>query len=75
MTLWHLLARTEGISREAVFSRLAALAPAPPSVSRAELLRLDRLALRLWWLELPGTIPIYPDWVQTVWTWWLKLFG
>jgi len=75
VTLWHLIARTEGAARERVVTRLATLVPPPPSVSRAELLRLDRLALRLWWLELPGTIPIYPDWVQTVWTWWLKLFG
>jgi hypothetical protein len=75
VTLWHLLARTEGADRERVYTRLATLAPPPPSVSRDAALRLDRLALRLWWLELPGTIPIYPDWVRTLWTWWLKVAG
>jgi hypothetical protein len=75
VTLWHLLARTEGAARQQVYQRLASLVPPPPSVNRGEVLRLDRLALRLWWLELPGTIPIYPDWAQTLWTWWLKFFG
>lgn len=75
VTLWHLLARTGGAGRERVHDRLAALAPPPPGVTRDEVLRLDRRGLRLWWVRLPGTLPIYPTWRTTLWTWWLRLFG
>jgi hypothetical protein len=75
VTLWHLLARTAGARRGKVYDRLAALAPPPPGVTQAEALRLDRRGLRLWWVSLPGTLPIYPSWRTTLWTWWLKLVG
>jgi hypothetical protein len=54
---------------------LAALAPPPAEVSREAALRLDARALRLWWVRLPATLPIYPSWRTTLWTWWLRLFG
>jgi hypothetical protein len=73
VTLWHLLGATDGEARERVYRRLAALVPPPGRVSREALLRLDRLALRLWWLELPGTLPIYPSWTTRLWMWWLWL--
>jgi len=75
VTLWHLLARVDGAERERVYDRLAALVPPPASVTRVAALRLDPLALRLWWVELPGTLPIIPSWTQTLWTWWLRLVG
>jgi hypothetical protein len=71
VTLWHLLARTDGTARQRVFTRLSALAPPPSSVRRADVLALDRLALRLWWVELPRTIPVYPTWALRIWQWWL----
>jgi hypothetical protein len=75
VTLWHLLARTDGALRDRVYGRLAALAPPPAEVSREAALRLDARALRLWWVRLPATLPIYPSWRTTLWTWWLRLFG
>ena len=75
VTLWHLLARTDGALRDRVYDRLAALAPPPAEVSREAALRLDARALRLWWVRLPATLPIYPSWRTTLWTWWLRLFG
>ena len=75
VSVWHLLSRTAGAERERVFERLAALVPPPEGVSRHGALQLDRRALRLWWVRLPATIPIYPAWRTTLWTWWLKLVG
>lgn len=46
-TLWHLLPRTEGETRSAVYARLQELVPAP--VDEAAVLRLDRAALETWW--------------------------
>jgi hypothetical protein len=73
VTLWHLLSRTDGADRQRVAIRLEALAPPPPRVTRDAVLALDRLALRLWWVALPRTIPIYPTWATRVWEWWLWL--
>jgi len=62
ITLWHLLSRTEGPAREAVYRRLAALAPPPLGVSRERVLRLERGALQTWWDALPGSPGTLPWW-------------
>lgn len=52
LTLWHLVARTEGTARARVYARLAALAPPPQGVTRAGVLAGDRAMLDLWWNSL-----------------------
>lgn len=52
LTLWHLLARTEGATRARVYARLAALAPPPQGVARSGVLEGDRAMLDLWWNSL-----------------------
>ena len=59
LTLWHLLSRTNGTDRAAVFDRLAELVPPPSGVSRATLLSEapaladQRRQMRdLWWNAL-----------------------
>ncbi len=47
VTLWHLLSRTDGDARKAVYSRLQELVPAP--VDEAAALALDPAALDEWW--------------------------
>jgi hypothetical protein len=49
LSLWHLLARTEGQARGLVYDRLAALAPAPAGVDRAGILAGDRAMRERWW--------------------------
>ncbi|HEY6853662.1 MAG TPA: FecR domain-containing protein [Gemmatimonadales bacterium] len=48
-SLWHLLQRVDQRLRARVYERLAALAPPPPGVTRAAVLRLDAAALDAWW--------------------------
>jgi hypothetical protein len=52
LTLWHLLQRTTGDDRAAVFDRLAQLKPPPVSVSRAGILAMDRAMLHAWWDDM-----------------------
>jgi hypothetical protein len=52
LSLWHLLARTEGAERALVYDRLAALVPAPAGVTRAGVLGGDRAMRERWWDEL-----------------------
>jgi predicted anti-sigma-YlaC factor YlaD len=52
LTLWHLLARTEGSDRLSVYNRLAELIPPPPQVTPEAVMRGDRGALDLWWEKL-----------------------
>jgi hypothetical protein len=52
LSLWHLLARTEGEARERVYERMAALVAPPARVERAAALALDPVALEAWWDEL-----------------------
>jgi hypothetical protein len=52
LTLWHLLSRVDADQRTHVYDRLQALAPAPPGVTRAGILRLDQPMLDLWWNSL-----------------------
>lgn len=49
-TLWHLLSRTEGETRRAVYGRLRELAPFP--VDEAAVMRLEQPALDAWWQAL-----------------------
>jgi FecR-like protein len=51
-TLWHLLARTTGAERDAVYARLADLVPPPAGVTREGVLGGDRAMLDRWWDEL-----------------------
>jgi hypothetical protein len=62
VTLWHLLSRTSGAARQAVYRRLAELAPPPTGISEARVVALDRAALRTWWDALPGSPGTLPWW-------------
>jgi hypothetical protein len=62
ITLWHLLARTDGASRAAVYRRLAGLVPPPEGVTQQAVLRLERRALGKWWDALPGSPGTMPWW-------------
>jgi hypothetical protein len=62
ITLWHLLDRTEGMERDAVYGRLAALVPPPRGVTRAGVLRLRPRDLQRWWDALPGSPGTLPWW-------------
>jgi hypothetical protein len=55
LTLWHLLARSDGDARARVYERLAAYAPPPEGVTREAVLRLDRASLDLWKESLEPT--------------------
>ncbi|HEX2490314.1 MAG TPA: zf-HC2 domain-containing protein [Blastocatellia bacterium] len=52
LTLWHLLAGTDGGDRFRVFNRLAELVPPPPQATLDAVMRVDRGALDLWWEKL-----------------------
>jgi hypothetical protein len=52
LTLWHLLARTDGDDRLRVYNRLAELIPPPPQVTPEAVIRGDHTALDLWWEKL-----------------------
>jgi hypothetical protein len=53
LTLWHLLSRVSLQQRRSVYDRLATLAPPPKSILAADVLNLDKAALKAWWEELP----------------------
>lgn len=52
LTLWHLLARTDGEARGNVYDRLAELIPPPPKTNREGVLSGDRAMLDAWWKKL-----------------------
>ena len=52
LTLWHLLARTDGDDRLRVYNRLAELIPPPPQVTPEAVMRGDHAALDMWWEKL-----------------------
>ena len=52
LTLWHLLARTEGEARGRVFDRVRQLVPPPKSITREGVLSNNREMLDVWWKEL-----------------------
>ncbi len=77
LSLWHLLSRTEGGSRERVYDALARLSPPPPGVTRAAALALDADALELWRFEM-GTplLPRRPSVWRAFWARWTRaVFG
>ena len=55
LTLWHLLARTQGDERARVYERLAALAPPPAAVTREGIMLLDPSMLYEWKAQMEGT--------------------
>lgn len=60
LSLWHLLSRTGGGNRAAVYDRLATLVPPPDGVTRAGTLQLDSQMLDLYWNALHlGDISIW----------------
>jgi hypothetical protein len=66
LTLWHLLARVDGVERELVYNRLRELAPPPPNVTKAGILRLDQPMLDLWWNELGfDDISVWRHWERS----------
>lgn len=52
LSLWHLLSRTQGSDRAAVYDRLAVLRPPPPRITRDGALALDEAILRAWWDDM-----------------------
>jgi len=52
ITLWHLLARTRGAPRAAVFDTLAAVSPPTRGITRAGILAGDATMRRTWGIEL-----------------------
>ncbi|MFB3923407.1 MAG: FecR domain-containing protein [Terriglobia bacterium] len=52
LTLWHLLSRVNPDEDQLVYSRLSALVPPPPGVTREGVLKGDLQMLDLWWNEL-----------------------
>ena len=63
LTLWHLLARTSGQDRAAIYDCLAGLVAPPAGVTRGGVLALDRHMLDLWWNELGlGDTELWRQW-------------
>jgi hypothetical protein len=60
LTLWHLLARTEGTDRARVYNRMALIVPPPAGVTREGVLGGNRGMLDLWWAELGRQNPSWP---------------
>ena len=56
ISLWHLLSRTVGPDRLAVYDRLTALVPLPEGVDRSAVLHLDQQALDAYWNYLPHSV-------------------
>jgi len=55
LSLFHLLPRATDADRRAVYARLAALAPPPPSVTEPDVEHLDPPKLKLWEHDLQTT--------------------
>jgi len=72
VTLWHLVLRSSGEQQRFALARLMELAPPSPDVRRA-LETVNEPAMRLYWTELPGTLPIVPGWRRALWLLWLRL--
>lgn len=66
LSLWHLLARTDGAARERVYDRLVALVPPPSGVTREGILSLDAKMIDLYWNALDqGDISVWRFWEQS----------
>lgn len=48
LTLWHLLARVDGVDRERVYDKIASFVPPPDGVTREGVLKLDQAMLDRW---------------------------
>jgi len=70
LTLWHLLARTEGADRAAVYDRMAALVAAPAGTKRSQALALHTPTLDRWWAQIQTlwTFDPFGNWQQQVLT-------
>jgi hypothetical protein len=74
LTVWHLLARTDGEARSSVYTRLAALVPPPAGVTREGTLNLDRATLNEWRAAIeyvlagidPRTVATAPGHLETL---------
>ena len=55
LTLWHLLARVDGVDRRRVYEKMLTLAPPPQGVTREGILRLDPQMLDSWKNTLEST--------------------
>lgn len=52
LSLWHLLSRVTGPTRERVYDRLAQIVPPPAAATRSAVLALDQGALDAWWMAV-----------------------
>jgi hypothetical protein len=55
-------------------ARLVQLVAPPAGVAPDALMR-DPYLMRLYWQQLPGTLPIIPEWQRRLWMLWLRLAG
>jgi hypothetical protein len=66
LTLWHLVARTDGSQRFLVYRTLVRFVPPPPDVTEAGILRLDSSMMDRWWSELGfGDIAVWRQWERS----------
>ena len=77
VTLWHVLGSWRGSvgQRRRVYDKLAAMVPPPTRNATLEAVQRDPRAMKLWWEQLPGTLPIVPEWQRLLWTTWLRVTG
>lgn len=77
VTLWHVLGSWRGSDdqRRRVYDKLAAMVPPPTVNATFDAVQRDPWAMKLWWEELPGTLPIVPEWQRRLWTTWLRVTG
>ena len=75
VTLWHMVQRGEGAQRGRIVTKLVAMVPLPDGVTRAAIDRANPRAMELYWIALPGTLPIVPSWQQGLWRLWLRISG
>ena len=66
LTLWHIVPRVEGASRERVVTKLSALVPMPQGVSRDEVMDLDDSDLDRWLeqIEPAWSVVRQPMWLR-----------
>lgn len=77
VTLWHVLNAWRGspAQRRRVYHRLAAMVPPPVPNAEFGAVFGDSRVMKLWWESLPGTLPIVPEWQETLWRLWLRVAG
>ena len=67
ITLWHLLRRASPAARERVYTRLASIAPPPPTVTRERVLQGESGALQRWRTDLQSSWVVDPPWWRQLW--------